>query len=144
MPDDLVDVTEEQFHNLRTARDKGCIIFSDLTISAQKPSYFHVWSSSDWTDPRTQEEIEAHRLAQFPALKRRQFMRVLVLNGFNLDKIEAEINQIPDTQARQLTLIDWKDATEFWRTDETLLMVADMLDLDTARIDAMWSQALTL
>ena len=92
----------------------------------------------------TPEEIEAHRLAQFPALKRRQFMHVMVLNGFDLDQIEAEINKIPDTQTRQLALIDWKDATEFWRTDETLLMVADLLGLDTARIDAMWEQASTL
>lgn len=110
-----------------------------------KLTQFHtVWNGSDWIDPRSQAEIEAHRLVQFPALKRRQFMRVLVLNGFDLDQIEAEINKIPDTQTRQLALIDWKDATEFWRTDETLLMVADLLGLDTARIDAMWEQGSTL
>ena len=102
---------------------------------------YHVWNGSEWIDQRSPEEIEAHRLAQFPALKRRQFMRVLVLNGFDLDQIESEINKIPDTQTRQLALIDWKDATEFWRTDETLLIVADLLGLDTARIDAMWEQA---
>lgn len=111
----------------------------------QKPnSIFDQWNGSEWIDLRTPEEIEAHRLSLFPALKRRQFMRVLVLNGFDLDQIEAEINKIPDTQTRQLALIDWKDATEFWRTDETLLMVADLLGLDTARIDAMWEQASTL
>ncbi|MCO8066805.1 hypothetical protein NI459_03985 [Acinetobacter schindleri] len=109
-----------------------------------KPDYFDTWTGSAWVDPRTPAEIEAHRLSLFPALKRRQFMRVLVLNGFDLDQIEAEINKIPDTQTRQLALIDWKDATEFWRTDETLLMVADLLGLDTARIDAMWEQGSTL
>ena len=110
-----------------------------------KPSTeFDLWNGSEWIDPRTPAEIETHRLAQFPALKRRQFMRVLVLNGFDLDQIEAEINKIPDTQTRQLALIDWKDATEFWRTDETLVMVADLLGLDTSRIDEMWQQALTL
>lgn len=103
-----------------------------------------IWNGTKWLDSRTQAEIEACRLVQLPALKRRQFMRVLVLNGFDLDQIESEINKIPDTQTRQLALIDWKDATEFWRTDETLLMVADLLGLDTARIDAMWQQALTL
>ena len=71
-------------------------------------------------------------------------MRVLVLNGIDLDQIESEINQIQDTQTRQLALIDWKDATEFCRTDETLLMVANLLGLDTARIDAMWEQGSTL
>lgn len=112
---------------------------------APRQTEFHtVWNGDAWIDSRTPAEIEAHRLAQFPALKRRQFMRVLVLNGFDLDQIEAEINKIPDTQTRQLALIDWKDATEFWRTDETLLMVADLLGLDTARIDAMWEEALIL
>ena len=110
-----------------------------------KPSTeFDLWNGSEWIDPRTPAEIETHRLAQFPALKRRQFMRVLVLNGFDLDQIESEINQIQDTQTRQLALIDWKDASEFWRTDETLVMVADLLGLDTSRIDEMWEQALTL
>ena len=71
-------------------------------------------------------------------------MRILVLSGFDLEQIEAEINKIPDTQTRQLALIDWKDATEFWRTDETLLMVADLLCLDAADIDAMWEEAKAL
>lgn len=139
-------------------RDK--VVYSTLDRSESKVDYigsikegytllkpsteFDLWNGSEWIDPRTPTEIESHRLAQFPALKRRQFMRVLVLNGFDLDQIESEINQIQDTQTRQLALIDWKDATEFWRTDETLLMVANLLGLDSARIDAMWTQALNL
>lgn len=141
LPDDLIEVTSEQHLNLLNAINSGCIVFADLTVSPPRPDQFHEWNGSDWIDPRTPEEIEAHRLSLFPALKRRQFMRVLVLNGFDLDQVEAEINKIPDIQTRQLALIDWKDATEFWRTDETLLMVADLLGLDTARIDAMWEQA---
>jgi len=144
LPSDLIEITAEQHNELLNALNSGCIIFADLTYSDPKPSQFHEWNGTEWVDPRTPEEIEAHRLAQLPALKRRQFMRVLVLNGFDLDQIEAEINKIPDTQSRQLALIDWKDATEFWRTDETLLMVADLLGLDTARIDAMWEQGSTL
>lgn len=113
----------------------------DGSTELKPASIFDIWNGTAWIDPRPQEEIETYRLSQFPALKRRQFMRVLVLNGFNLDQIESEINKIPGTQTRQLALIDWKDATEFWRTDETLLMVADLLGLDAARIDAMWEQA---
>lgn len=144
LPSDLIEITVEQHNVLLSALNSGCYIFPDLTYSSPKPSQFHEWNGSEWIDPRTPEEIEAHRLAQFSALKRRQFMRVLVLNGFDLDQIEAEINKIPDIQTRQLALIDWKDATEFWRTDETLLMVADLLGLDTSRIDEMWKQALIL
>lgn len=144
IPEDLIEITPEQHLQFLDALDNGCVILSNLTISEPKPSQFHELINGDWIDPRTPAEIEAHRLARFPALKRRQFMRVMVLNGFDLDQIEAEINKIPDTQTRQLALIDWKDATEFWRTDETLLMFADLLGLDTARIDAMWEQGSTL
>lgn len=131
---DWIDLTE---YRLMTAEEI-------LKHETNPNTDYHEWNGTEWIDPRTPEEIEAHRLSLFPALKRRQFMRVLVLNGFDLDQIEAEINKIPDTQTRQLALIDWKDATEFWRTDETLLMVAALLGLDTARIDVMWEQGKAL
>ena len=77
-------------------------------------------------------------------LKRRQFMRVLALNGFDLNEIEAIILSIEDTQARQLAIIDWRDATDFERNDATLLQVAGLMQLDKAQIDELWSQALDL
>ena len=77
-------------------------------------------------------------------LKRRQFMRVLALNGFDLNEIEAMILSIEDTQARQLAIIDWRDATDFERNDATLLQVAWLMQLDKAQIDELWSQALSL
>lgn len=77
-------------------------------------------------------------------LKRRQFMRVLALNGFDLNEIEAMILSIEDTQARQLAIIDWRDATDFERNDATLLQVAGLMQLDKAQIDELWSQALDL
>lgn len=77
-------------------------------------------------------------------LKRRQFMRVLALNGFDLNEIEAMILSIEDTQARQLAIIDWRDATDFERNDATLLQVAGLMQLDKAQIDELWSQALSL
>ena len=144
LPDDLIKVSSEQHIELLKAINSNCIISADLSISSPKPSKFHEWNGTEWIDLRTPEEIEAHRLSQFPALRRRQFMRILVLSGFDLEQIEAEINKIPDTQTRQLALIDWKDATEFGRTDETLLMVADLLCLDAADIDAMWEEAKAL
>ena len=77
-------------------------------------------------------------------LKRRQFMRVLALNGFDLAEIEAMILTIEDAQARQLALIDWRDATDFERNDETLPMVANLMGLSSSEVDALWSQALEL
>ena len=77
-------------------------------------------------------------------LTRRQFMRVLALNGFDLDDIEARIRAIEDTTERQLALIDWSDATEFERNDITLLQVAALMGLASLQIDELWSQALSL
>lgn len=91
-----------------------------------------------------EEELEQHRLSSFKPLTRRQFMRTLVLQGYDLDMIEQQIKSIEDVQARQLALIDWKDATEFQRTDDNLIMMAGMLGLNTEQIDAMWQFALTL
>ena len=77
-------------------------------------------------------------------LKRRQFMRVLALNGFDPNEIEAMILSIEDTQVRQLAIIDWRDATDFERNDATLLQLAELMQLDKAQIDELWEQAATL
>lgn len=79
-----------------------------------------------------------------PILTRRQFMRTLVLNQFDLDDIEAKIRTIEDAQERQLVLIDWHDATEFERNNQTMIMIIDLLGLTNDQVDALWAQALTL
>ena len=78
-----------------------------------------------------------------PVLTRRQFMRTLVLNQFDLDDIEAKIRTIEDAQERQLALIDWHDATEFERNNQTMIMMIDLLGLTNDQVDALWVQALT-
>lgn len=79
-----------------------------------------------------------------PILTRRQFMRTLALNQFDLDDIEAKIRTIEDAQERQLALIDWHDATEFERNNPTMIMMIDLLGLTNDQVDALWSQGLTL
>ncbi|WP_034589699.1 hypothetical protein [Acinetobacter variabilis] len=78
------------------------------------------------------------------SLTRRQFRRVLVLNGYDLDQIRATIMAIEDTQLRQLTLVDWDDADTFERQDESLIMMAGMLGMSEQQVNTMWEQALTL
>lgn len=78
------------------------------------------------------------------SLSRRQFRRVLVLNGFDLDAIRAKILEIEDDQTRQLTLIDWEDADTFERLNPSLIMMANMLGLNEEQVNTMWEQALTL
>ena len=79
-----------------------------------------------------------------PALTRRQFRLVLVTNGYNLADIELLINQITNDMQRQITLIEWQDATMFERNSSNLLAMAALLGLSPAQLDTLWSQALTL
>jgi hypothetical protein len=79
-----------------------------------------------------------------PALTRRQFRLALVANGYNLSDIEALINQIEDAVQRQITLIEWQDATTFERNSSSLLVMAGLMQLNTEQVDALWSQALSL
>lgn len=92
----------------------------------------------------TDEEKYALYILKLKPLKRRQFMRALVMSGFDLDQIEATISSIEDPQTRQLALIDWRDATEFERTDDTLIMMSSMLGLTSEQVDALWEFGLTL
>lgn len=77
-------------------------------------------------------------------LTRRQFRLALVMNGFALADIEALINQIEDDMQRQIIQIEWQDATTFERQSQNLQIMAELMQLDTAQIDGLWSQALSL
>ena len=43
IPDNSVEITEEQHNELYNAINAGCIIFDDLTISEPPPSAFCIW-----------------------------------------------------------------------------------------------------
>lgn len=92
----------------------------------------------------TLAEQEHYRLSSFQPLTRRQFMRTMVLQGYDLDMIEGYINQIEDKATRQLALIDWRESTEFRRLDDTLIMMSSILGLTPEQVDAMWEFGLTL
>ena len=107
----------------------------------------------------TEEEVERHlypqrflpdydpereRLSMFIPLTRRQFMRALVLQGYDLDLIETQIKLIEDKPTLQLALIDWKESTEFRRLDDTPIMMSSLLGLTPEQVDALWEFGLTL
>lgn len=77
-------------------------------------------------------------------LTRRQFRLALVMNGYNLADIEALIEQIPDEMQRQVTLVEWQDATKFEWNSINLLAMADLMGMDKPTVDALWAQALKL
>lgn len=145
LPEDLVDVEKDQHIQLVTAINAGHYIYSDLTLSeTTKKTSFEVWNGDAWIDPRNPEEIEAAEFRKLTPLTRRQFRMVFILNGYDLDAIKAKILEIEDTQTRQLTLVEWEDATTFERDNASLVMMAGLLGLNDDQVNAMWKQALTL
>lgn len=88
--------------------------------------------------------LEQERLAAMKPLKRRQFRLTLAMNGYDLNEIEALIDQIQDPMQRTIAQIEWQDATEFERTNPTLLKMAEMMQLTTAQVDQLWAFGLSL
>ena len=77
-------------------------------------------------------------------LTRRQFRLTLVANGYDLSSIDTLIAQIPDPIQRQFTQIEWQDANTFERHNQSLLLMASMLEISSDQLNQMWAQALAL
>jgi len=144
LPSDLIEITAEKHTELLNALNCGCIIFSDLTYSSPQPTAHHNWNGENWIDLRTEEEKLAYKRSQYPSLTRYQFLRCLLENGFKSTNIEAQIQTIEDEFSRELTLLGFKEATNFVRTDESILAMQSVLSLTDERVDQMWEYALTL
>ena len=95
---------------------------------------YHIWNGSDWIDKRS----------QYPKLTRYQFLRCLLENGYKSEAIETQILTIENEFTRELTLLGFKEATNFVRTDESVIAMQSILNLDDEKVDAMWEYALTL
>lgn len=142
--DDDIEISESKHLELLNSLNIGCIIFSDLTCSEPCPSVFHKWNGTEWIDPRTDEEKLIYKRSQYPTLTRYQFKRCLLENGFKSEAIEAQILTIKDEFSRELTLLGYKEATNFVRMDESILAMQSVLNLTDEQVDAMWEQALAL
>ena len=109
------------------------------------PSHLHELDHGMWViSEENAAVLEQERLAAMPNLTRRQFRLVLVLNGYDLANIETLINSIEDPMQRQITMIEWQDATTFHRTNPSLITMAGLMGLDAETVDQLWTQALTL
>ena len=121
---------------------------SEILKHETKPeSIFHtLWDEDNavWIDPRTEEEKLAYKRSQYPKLTRYQFMRGMLENGCKSSDIEAQIMRIEDEFTRELTLLGFKEATNFVRTDENILAMQSVLNLNDDQVDEMWEYALTL
>ena len=137
-PDDLIEISVEDHQMIFSALNSGCIVFSDLTVSPPKPSQFHEWNGTDWADPRTEEEKFTYKRSQYPKLTRYQFMRGLLEIGFKSSDIEAQIIHIEDEYIRELTMIGFKEATNFVCTDPSIDVMRDLLGKTDEEIDEFW------
>ena len=120
---------------------------SEILKHEIKPeSIFHtVWDEENtvWLDPRTEEEKLAFKRSQYPKLKRYQFMRGLLEMGFKSSDIEAQIMLIEDEYTRELTILGFKDATNFVRTDPSIDFMRDILEKTDLEIDEFWELCVT-
>ena len=109
------------------------------------PSRLHEFVNGVWViSDENAAILEQERLAAMKPLKRRQFRLTLAMNGYDLNEIEALIDQIEDPMQRTITQIEWQDTTDFERTNPTLLMMAELLQLTSEQIDQLWSYGLAL
>ena len=129
--------------NLENADESFTEISEVEAMRLIKPSEFHEWSGTEWLDPRTEEEKLAYKRSQYPKLTRYQFMRGLLEMGFKSLDIEAQILLIEDEFTRELTMIGFKDATNFVRTDISIDVMRDLLGKTDEEIDEFWELCVT-
>ena len=141
---DGIEIEDDVHFDLLKKINDGFYIFTDLTCSDPRPTPYHEWSGTDWVDNRTAEEIESERLKQFTPLTRYQFFRALLEKGYKSSDIEAKIQSIEDDYQRELVLLGWQSATNFVRTDESVLLMQNMLGWSDEQVEQMWTYAMTL
>ena len=129
--------------NLENADESFTEISEVEAMRLIKPSEFHEWSGTEWLDPRTEEEKLAYKRSQYPKLTRYHFMRGLLEMAFKSSDIEAQILLIEDEFTRELTMIGFKDATNFVRTDPSIDVMRDLLGKTDEEIDEFWELCVT-
>lgn len=148
--DKPVDIKENRFISIRlnelpsdTSAPQNPTIVDNEGNPA--PSYLHEHEEGVWviSDDNAEILLQESRAAMAP-LTRRQFRLALVMQNISLDLIDDQIAAIPDAMQRQITTIEWQDATEFHRTSTTLNNMASLLNLSQNEVDILWNFALSL
>ncbi|EYT17853.1 hypothetical protein [Acinetobacter sp. 1000160] len=91
----------------------------------------------------TEDEKKAAYLNSLRPLTRRQFMLTLV--EFELDdQIKTAISEIADIKQRKKIEIEFNDGQSFERMSESILFMANLLQLDENRVNELWEHGLSL
>ncbi|MDV2454058.1 hypothetical protein [Acinetobacter towneri] len=102
---------------------------------------YHIWCGTEWIDSRTEEEKLVYKRSQYPKLTRYQFKRCLLEKGYKSFDIEAQIQTIEDEIMRELTLLGFREAPNFVRTDSSVLEMQSVLGLSDENVDELWEYA---
>lgn len=78
-----------------------------------------------------------------PSLDRRQFKLALMYEGL-LDIVEDKIADISDPYTRVITEIEYSESTMFTRKSETVLAIAQALELDNVALDRLWEKGASI
>ncbi len=92
----------------------------------------------------SEEDKRKLYLASLPQLTRYQFLRCLLENGFKSSDIEAQILTIEDEMTRELALLGFKEATNFMRTDDSIIAMQSVLGFSDEQVDQLWEYAMKL
>lgn len=145
-----IDIKENRFISLRLNElPKDTTAPINPTVKDNEgnpaPNKYHVLEEGVWViSDENAAILEQKRLAAMKPLTRRQFRLTLAMNGYDLNEIEALIDQIEDPMQRTIAQIEWQDSTDFERTNPSLLMMAELLQLTSEHIDQLWSYGLAL
>ena len=145
-----LDIKEGRFISIRLnelPKDVNAPPFSPEVDSegSYQPTRYHTLEEGAWIiSEEDSAKLEQERLAAMQPLKRRQFRLTLAMNGYDLAEIESLINQIEDPMQRTIAQIEWQDATDFERTNPTLLMMTELMHLTSEQVDQLWSHGLAL
>jgi hypothetical protein len=94
------------------------------------------------------DRLAEHNAALAPGIPqkvlRRQAKQAMRINGLTPANVMAAINAIPDELTRDLAMIEYQDALEFFRDSPLVASLAPSLDLTPEQIDTMFVLAATL
>lgn len=91
----------------------------------------------------TDEEKEELYLMSFMPLTKRQF-KLALLDHDLLETVEKAIESIEDIKLKARISIEYSDSETFERTNESVKLMLEKLDLSSGQVDEMWNYALTL
>ncbi len=78
------------------------------------------------------------RASVLPPLTRRRLRLGLLSIGIRSPDIEAVIAAIPDAEAREWAMVEWKDASEYERDHPLIADAMAALDLPAEQVDTLW------